>query len=164
MSHANKSPERERATVREHAASVYVERHVCAINSPSATERRVFKFNQTRRPKLTAAQATMKWPKYIQHVVSHRYRERERDTDTICSYRQRSIRTALACCTGPEEILLFDPLSFPFSPHPSEGVAYRRVAVTYTNKNIIIFSLAMHKSKLEAPYRFVPPNNKPVWV
>lgn len=84
MSHANKSPEREcesvqRATVREHAASAYVERHVCAINSPSATESRVFKFNQTRRPKLTAAQATMKWPKYIQHVVSHRYTERERE-------------------------------------------------------------------------------------
>lgn len=117
--HTQTNLPRERATVREHAASVYVERHVCAINSPSATESRVFKFNQTRRPKLTAAQATMKWPKYIQHVVSHRYTER--DTDTICSYRQRSIRTALACCTDPEAILLFDPLSFPLSPSPKRG-------------------------------------------
>lgn len=85
MSHANKSPERERATVREHAASVYVERHVCAINSPSATESRVFKFNQTRRPKLTAAQATMKWPKYIQHVVSHRYTEKEIQIQSVAT-------------------------------------------------------------------------------
>lgn len=103
---------RERATVREHAASVYVERHVCAINSPSATESRVFKFNQTRRPKLTAAQATMKWPKYIQHVVSHRYTER--DTDTICSYRQRSIRTALACCEAPRQSSCSTPYLSPF--------------------------------------------------
>lgn len=48
--------------------------------------------------------------------------QRERATDTICSYRQRSIRTALACCTGPEEILLFDPLSFPFSLTPARAL------------------------------------------
>lgn len=82
MSHANKSLGREsKESVRERCNyAVYVERHVCAINSPSATETCVFKFNQTRRPKLTEAQATMKWPKYIQHIVSHRYTARDTDT------------------------------------------------------------------------------------